>query len=57
MAINMSYCRHENTAKAMEEVINEWDDFDEDNESHYEREGRNAIIELSRKILQMEGEI
>lgn len=26
---NMSYCRHENTLHDLEDVIKQWDDFDE----------------------------
>ncbi len=51
---NMSYCRHENTASDLRDVVEKWWDFE--NESSYEIKARKEIIELARELLEMEGE-
>jgi hypothetical protein len=40
----MSYCRHENTAADLRQVIEMWDDFDESEENSHELAGRAAVI-------------
>jgi len=49
---NMSYCRFENTAKDLQDCINNWD-LDED-ASDYEIEAKKNIIEMAREIIEME---
>lgn len=53
---NMSYCRHENTAEDLEEVVEQWHYFDEEDSSSQEIRARKRIIELARTICEMEGE-
>jgi hypothetical protein len=49
---NMSYCRHENTANDLADVVENWvDDPSELNE--YELRGRRRIIELAQEIVVM----
>lgn len=43
---NMSYCRHENTANDLQDVQEQWWDFDEDTASEYEKRGRKRIVDL-----------
>jgi len=54
---NMSYCRHENTSFDLKDVVEQWDDFDENEASEYEIEARKIIIKLSFQICEMSEEI
>lgn len=54
---NMSYCRHENTANDLQNVVENWHDYDETTANSYERRGRERIINLAREILELEGEL
>jgi hypothetical protein len=51
---NMSYCRHENTANDLQDVVDRWNDFDPDDATPYEIDGRRRIVELAREIAEME---
>jgi hypothetical protein len=54
---NMSYCRHENTANDLADVVECWEDFDSATANQFELSGRKRIIELAREIVEMtEGE-
>lgn len=44
--MNMSYCRHENTLKDLEDVIENWDDFDPETASTREIVAREALEKL-----------
>ena len=62
MGINMPYCRHENTSNALQQVIDEWDEYDkckndpEDADpSEHEERGRRDIIEQSVTLLEKLG--
>jgi hypothetical protein len=48
--MNMSYCRFENTASDLQDVLNYWDD----DLSNNEEKAREKIIELARKICELE---
>lgn len=50
---NMSYCRFHNTALALEDCVDSWDD---DDLSGMETRGKNTIIKLARQIVEMEEE-
>lgn len=54
---NMSYCRHENTARDLQDVVDRWEDTDEEGLDQYEKAGRKRIVKLAREILEMEGEL
>ncbi len=47
---NMSYCRHENTAMDLAQVVARWEDFDPEQASKYELHGRAQIIKLVREL-------
>lgn len=48
--VSMSYCRHENTASEMSQVVDKWYDYEEgDNE--YEDRGRKAVVRLALEIV------
>ena len=55
---NMSYCRFENTARAMEDCINALNESEESHEqgdlSHYEIRGLKDLLEHARDIIEME---
>ena len=46
--MNMSYCRFENTARDLQDCVDNWD-LDED-ASSYEKKGKEELIELARYI-------
>ena len=46
---NMSYCRHENTARDLDEVWEQWVD-DPQELNPYEQEGRSRIIRLVQEM-------
>lgn len=48
---NMSYCRHENTAGDLADVVEQWEDFIPEDSNDYERAGRARIVELAREIV------
>jgi len=50
---SMSYCRHENTATEMAQVVDMWDEFDVDGENDYEKWGREQVIALAAEILEL----
>jgi hypothetical protein len=50
---NMSYCRHENTSKDMEDIVDTWFDYEEEEASDYEQRGRQSIIELAQEIVRL----
>lgn len=43
---NMGYCRHENTARDLADVWEQWYDTDFDSLDRYERVGRKKIVQL-----------
>lgn len=45
MGVNMGYCRHENTYKALREVEEEWFDYEEGS-NEYEDRARKGLIQL-----------
>ena len=47
---SMSYCRHENTAADMVQVVDLWHEFIA-GENPYEDESRGHVIELAREIV------
>lgn len=47
---NMSYCRHENTARDLDEVWNLWFEDDTEDLNEYEARGRRKIIKLVREM-------
>ena len=50
---NMSYCRMENTASALGDCVNHWD---EKLTNEYEIRGKKNIVSLAREIVRMEAE-
>jgi len=52
---SMSYCRHENTANDMQQVVDQWDNFNPEDASDYEIEGRENVIALAREIVDLAG--
>jgi len=56
---NMSYCRFGNTAKDLQDCVNNWEleeNLEEDEEpSEYEVRGKQQIIDLAKEIVEMEG--
>jgi len=48
---NMSYCRMENTASALADCVNNWE---EELSSEYEKSGKRRIIALAREIVEMD---
>jgi len=46
---NMSYCRHENTARDLEEVWEQWEDYEEGT-SEYEDSARKRIVYLVEQM-------
>ena len=52
--MNMSYCRHENTAHDLEAVVTDWNgDEDEDGPTSFnehETEGRRSIMEAAARM-------
>ncbi len=53
---SMTYCRHENTANDLAQVVNLWDDFDPEYADEHETRGRARIIELAHEIIEMAGD-
>ena len=53
--MNMDYCKYENTANALEQCLESWDESMDD-ASDYEKEGKLRIIEMARDIVRMEDE-
>lgn len=51
---NMNYCRHENTARDLEDVWDQWWDTDVDALNSYEAKGRERIARL---VAEMYGEL
>lgn len=47
---NMSYCRHENTARDLQDVWDGWEDVDPAALSEYEKRGRERIVGLVREM-------
>ena len=47
---NMSYCRHENTANDLADVLDRWDDFNEEEATQFELNGRLRIIRMVREL-------
>jgi len=55
---NMSYCRYENTALDMQDVVDTLYDSDVDEDlSDYEQRGLRTILELAKEIVGMEDKI
>ena len=55
---NMSYCRYENTAKDLQEVINTlYDSNCDETLSKYEQDGLLTILDLASEIIGMEDKI
>ena len=55
---NMSYCRYENTARDLSDVVNALHDSDCDEAlSTYEVRGLNEILDLANEIIGMEDKI
>lgn len=52
---NMSYCEYQNTSSDLDDVWCEWDNFDENDKSEEEIEGRIKIIEIAVAIAQNYG--
>lgn len=50
---SMSYCRHENTAADMGQVVDLWDEFDVEGANEYEKLGRLQVVELAAEILEL----
>jgi hypothetical protein len=50
---SMSYCRHENTAAEMGQVVDMWEEFDFDGANEYEKRGREQVIALAAEILEL----
>lgn len=50
---NMGYCRFENTACDLREVIENWDSLDNDSNDE-EHEAKERIIEMAKEIIDME---
>lgn len=48
---NMSYCRHENTASDLYDVIEQWDDFNPEDSSWQEVMARARIIEYALQLV------
>lgn len=48
---SMSYCRHENTAADLRQVLEMWDEFDPEDENEHELRGRAAIIEYALQLV------
>ena len=48
---NMSYCRMENTASALGDCVNHWN---EPLSSEYEKNAKKKIIRLAKEIVEME---
>jgi hypothetical protein len=55
---NMSYCRHENTLRDLQDVNANWDDFDPEQASYREiqarKEIRQLIIEMADNLAEEE---
>ena len=49
---NMSYCRFENTARDLEDCVENWEL--DDNASDYEKRGKERIISLAKYIVDLE---
>lgn len=49
---SMSYCRHENTASDLRQVLEMWDDFDIEDENEHELRGRASIIEYALQLVE-----
>lgn len=43
---NMSYCRHENTARDLAEVWDLWEDWEESKSNEYEAKARARIVRM-----------
>lgn len=43
---NMSYCRHENTLHDLQDVQQQWDDFDPEQASYHEIQARKELRTL-----------
>lgn len=54
---NMSFCRFENTAQDLYDVVENWNETSDEDLSETERDGKSAIVEFAKRILEMEGEI
>lgn len=55
---NMSYCRYENTALDMQDVVDTlWDSDCSEDLSEYETRGLRTILELAKEIVGMEDKI
>lgn len=51
---SMSYCRHENTAIDMQQVVDMWYEDSEGRElNEYEKRGRKRIIALAQEIIEL----
>jgi len=51
---NMSYCRFENTSSDLQDCVDNWE-LDDKEASDYEKKGKKRIVELAKKIVEMEG--
>lgn len=47
---NMSYCRFENTLRALEDCFNNWDDSIDDQSSDYEIKAHKQLLALCKTI-------
>jgi|14_taG_2_1085336.scaffolds.fasta_scaffold02447_12 hypothetical protein len=54
---NMSYCRFENTASALQDCVYAIEEREVYNLSRYELRGLKTIVELAQEIVDMESDI
>ena len=48
---NMSYCRHENTAKDLADILDEWHNFEASEAEDSEIAGRKQVVRLCMRII------
>ena len=53
---NMSYCRHENTADNLSDVIELWHEYDPMEANEFEKKGRKQLISLCKELLRCAGD-
>lgn len=46
----MSYCRHKNTLRDLQDVWEQWNDFDEEESSDYEINARKQLVKLINEM-------
>jgi len=52
---SMTYCRHENTAAEMRQVVDMWE-YDPADLNDYERRARERIVALAHRIVELAAE-